>query len=51
MLKYYSPPPQIQKMIQAYMDDGWTWSAAVRQVEGEEAIAMDEYNSQSRSPK
>lgn len=43
MSKFYSPRVH-EEMVQAYiMTKGWTRAAAVRQVDAEEAVAMDEY--------
>ena len=42
MSKFYSPRDH-EAMVQAYMANGWTRAAAVHQVDGEEAVAMDEY--------
>jgi cyclic lactone autoinducer peptide len=43
MTKFYSPRDH-EAMVQAYMSNGWTRAAAVRQVDGEEAQAMKENN-------
>lgn len=44
MSKFYSSRVH-EEMVQAYMANGWTRFAAVRQVDAEEAIASDEYDS------
>ena len=42
MSKFYSPRVH-EEMVQAYMANGWSRAGAVRQVDAEEAVAMDEY--------
>lgn len=45
MSKFYSPRVH-EEMVQAYiMTKGWTRAAAVRQVDAEEAVAAEEYDS------
>lgn len=44
MSKFYSPRVH-EEMVQAYMANGWTRAAAVRQVDAEEAVAAEEYDS------